>query len=223
MGEVIGDILPLAVAITISPIPIIAAILTLLSQRAKGTSVGFLIGWVTGIVVAVTAFTFLSAVLPASDPDASGPVKGTIQLLLGVLLFLVAAKQWQGRPRAGQQADPPRWMGAIESLSVGKGMGLGFLLSAVNPKNLIMSAGAGVVIGSAGLPGGETTVVIGAFTVVAASSVAVPVVVYLVAPEQLAGLLEAFRGWLLKKSATIMTVLLLVIGVSMIGRGIGAV
>ena len=39
MGSVIGDVLPLAVGIAVSPIPIIAAILMLLSPRARGTSV----------------------------------------------------------------------------------------------------------------------------------------------------------------------------------------
>ena len=40
MGSVIGEILPLAVGIAIGPIPIIAAILMLLSPKAKATSVG---------------------------------------------------------------------------------------------------------------------------------------------------------------------------------------
>ncbi|HET6673526.1 MAG TPA: GAP family protein, partial [Agromyces sp.] len=56
MGSVIGDILPLALGIAISPIPIIAAILMLLSPKAKGTSVGFMLGWVLGIVIAVIVF-----------------------------------------------------------------------------------------------------------------------------------------------------------------------
>src|SRR4029453_18692301 len=52
MGSVIGEILPLAVGIAISPIPIIAAILMLLSPKAKATSVGFLLGWLAGILPA---------------------------------------------------------------------------------------------------------------------------------------------------------------------------
>ena len=67
MGTAVGEILPLAVGIAISPIPIIAAILMLLSPQAKGTSVGFLIGWVAGVVTAVVLFTLLSSVLP-EDP-----------------------------------------------------------------------------------------------------------------------------------------------------------
>jgi len=45
LNAVIGDILPLALGVAISPIPIIAAILMLFSPRATGTSVGFLVGW----------------------------------------------------------------------------------------------------------------------------------------------------------------------------------
>ena len=41
MGSVIGDLLPLAVGVAVSPIPIIAAILMSLSKRAGSTSVGF--------------------------------------------------------------------------------------------------------------------------------------------------------------------------------------
>ena len=98
MNVVIGEILPLALGIAVSPIPIIAAILMLLSPRAKGTSVGFLLGWVVGIVVAVTVFTLLAAELPASDDDASNPTAGWIKIGLGVLLLLMAVKQWRGGP-----------------------------------------------------------------------------------------------------------------------------
>ena len=45
---------PARAGVAISPIPIIAAILMLLSPKARVTSVGFLLGWVVGIVVAVT-------------------------------------------------------------------------------------------------------------------------------------------------------------------------
>ncbi|MFP3415735.1 GAP family protein, partial [Bacillus sp. SIMBA_074] len=76
MGAVIGAILPLAVGIAISPIPIIAAILMLLSPKARGSSLGFLLGWVLGIVVAVVVFTLLSSVLPRGEGEQSKPIVG---------------------------------------------------------------------------------------------------------------------------------------------------
>lgn len=222
MGAVIGDILTLALGVAISPIPIIAAILMLLSPKARVTGTGFLLGWVLGIVVAVTVFTLLSSILPAADEDASQPIKGVIQLVLGALLLLLAVRQWRGRPKAGQEPAMPKWMQAIDTITFPKALGLGFLLSAVNPKNLLLAASAGVTIGGAGLDSGAIVVVIAVFTLIAASTVLIPVVGYLLAADRLRGPLDALRGWLAKENAVIMAVLLLVIGVAIIGKGIGS-
>ena len=222
MGAVIGDILTLALGVAISPIPIIAAILMLLSPKARVTGTGFLLGWVLGIVVAVTVFTLLSSILPAADEDASQPIKGVIQLVLGALLLLLAVRQWRGRPKAGQEPVMPKWMQAIDTITFPKALGLGFLLSAVNPKNLLLAASAGVTIGGAGLDSGAIVVVIAVFTLIAASTVLIPVVGYLLAADRLRGPLDALRGWLAKENAVIMAVLLLVIGVAIIGKGIGS-
>lgn len=222
MGSAIGDILPLALGVAISPVPVIAAILMLLSPRAKSTSVGFLIGWLLGIVIAVTVFTLLSSVLPQSGTDAAKPIRGVIQLLLGVLLILLAVRQWRGRPRGDEEPHLPKWMQAIDQVTFPKALGLGFLLAAVNPKNLLLAAAAGVAIGSAALDGGSTVLVIAVFTLIAASTILVPVVAYLIASEKLHRPLDALRVWLGKENAIIMAVLLLVIGVDLIGKGIGS-
>ena len=143
MGAVIGDVLPLAIGIAVSPIPIIAAILMLFSARATSTSTGFLLGWILGIVVATAVFTALAGTLKAGgEPSA---VASWIKIGLGVLLLLVGIRQWRGR---GGQHDAPKWMAAIDDFTFPKALGLGFLLSGVNPKNLIIAAGAGLIIGS---------------------------------------------------------------------------
>ena len=222
MNEVIGQILPLALGVAISPIPIIAAILMLLSPRARATSVGFLAGWVLGIAVAVTVFTILSSLLPGPDSDASKPVQGTIKIVLGLLLIAVGAKQWQGRPRGEAAPAMPKWMSAIDTLTAVKSFGLGFLLSAVNPKNLIMAIGAGVIIGGGALDTSADIITIVMFTVIAASTVAIPVVAYLAAADRMSAPLEALHQWLLHENAVVMAVLLAVIGVVMIGKGVGS-
>ena len=192
MGSVIGAILPLAIGIAISPIPIIAAILMLLSPKAKGTSIGFLLGWVAGIVVAVTVFTLLS--LGASRRRCrrveADPRRRSRSCWARACCSL-ALRQWRSRPKPGEEAALPKWMSAIDTMNAGKGFGLGFLLAAVNPKNLLMGAGAGVTIGSAGLTVGSVVVAILVFTLIAAASVAIPVIAYLVASKQMAGPLES--------------------------------
>jgi len=222
MGEVIGAVLPLALGIAVSPIPIIAAILMLLSPHARTTGLGFLGGWVAGIVVAVVLFTLLSTLIPAGDPDASKPVAGVIKVVLGLLLLVLALRQWRGRPKPGETAALPKWMSAIDSMTPVRALAIGFLLSAVNPKNLLMAVGAGVDIGGGGLTVGETSLVIVIFVLLASASVAVPVVGYLAASARMTAPLEAMRAWLGQNNAAVMTVLLLVIGFVMIGKGIGS-
>ena len=221
MNDVIGETLPLALGVAISPIPIIAAILMLLSPKARGTSLGFLLGWVLGILVAVVAFTFLASVLPEADDSSSKPVAGTIKIVLGALLLLLAIKQWRSRPAGDAEPPLPHWMQAIDTMTAGRAMVLGFLLSGLNPKNLLMGAAAGIAIGSADLTTNNYVITITVYTVVAASTVAVPVIAYLLATDKMAGPLASLRTWLVHNNSTVMAVLLLVIGVVLIGKGIG--
>lgn len=222
MGEAIADVLPYAVGIAISPIPIIAAILMLLSPRARSTGVGFLVGWVVGIAVAVTVFTLLSSLIPEPAPDSSQPVAGTIRIVLGLALLLLALRQWRSRPRLGDAPALPAWMGAVDSSTTWRGFALGFVLAAVNPKNLLLAAGAGVAIGADGLGPGAAAVAIAVFTLIAALSVAVPVIAYLVSADRMRRPLQRLRGWLVQNNSAVMAVLLLVIGVVLIRDGIEA-
>jgi hypothetical protein len=69
---------------------------------------------------------------------------------------------------------------------------------------------------------GDTTVVIVVFVLLAGSTVLVPVIGYLIASARMAGPLDSLRGWLVDNNATIMAILLLVIGVAVIGKGIAS-
>jgi len=215
MGAVIGDVLPLAIGIAISPIPIIAAILMLFSPRATSTSTGFLLGWILGIVVATAVFTALAGTLKTGgEPSA---VASWIKIGLGVLLVLVGIRQWRGR---GGQHDAPKWMAAIDDFTFPKALGLGFLLSGVNPKNLIIAAGAGLIIGSSAVGVGGDAAAIALFTVIASSTVAIPVLAHLVAAERMTRPLESLRKWLQDNNATVMATMILVIGVVLVGKGV---
>ncbi len=222
MNAVIGDILPLALAVAISPIPIIATILMLMSPKPRPLGLSFLGGWVVGISVAVVAFTLLGGILPEPETGGSRPVVGTIQLIVGALLLLMAVKQWRGRPGPGEDAELPKWMAAIDTMKPGAALGLALLLSAVNPKNLLLAVAAGASIGRAPLGTGPAAIVIAVFVVIAAVTVAAPVVLYLVAPGKAADVLDEVRAWLVANNAAIMAVLLLVIGTQLLGKGIGS-
>jgi threonine/homoserine/homoserine lactone efflux protein len=215
-----GKLLPLAVAIAISITTIITAVLMLLSPKAKGRTLGLLVGCVVGVGGAVALFALLARLLPTQDSGGPTLVAGVINMVVGVLLVVLALRQWRGRPARGDWADLPKWMAEVDSMTPSKALLLGLVLSAVVPKNLLLALSAGVIVSEADLSVGEVSVIIVAFTVIATSTVAVPVVAHLVAPAQMHGPLERLREWLLENNRTIMGLLLLLIGVVMIGNGI---
>lgn len=221
MGQVIGDLLPLAVGIAISPIPIIAAILMLLSPKAGSASTGFLLGWLVGIVVGCGAFVLVAQATDLGSDSGSSTAGSWVKLVLGLLLVVASVRQWHRRPREGEEPHLPVWMKAIDSMTTGKALGLGFLLAAVNPKNLVMCIAAGVAIDSADLSTGEDLAAIAVFTVVAGVSVAAPVIGFAVAGNRLTTPLQELRVWLVGNNVAVMSVLLLVIGTVLIGKGLG--
>jgi threonine/homoserine/homoserine lactone efflux protein len=207
-------------AVAISPIPIIAVVLTLLSPKAKSASVGLLAGWVAGIIVTVTLFILISEILPEDRSDGWMPVLGTIKIALGAVFLFMAIRQWRSRPKKGMEVTLPAWMQAIDKAGVVSAAVIGFLLSAVNPVNLLMLVSAGLTIGSSELRGGSLAIVVAVFVAIAASTMVIPVVGYLLAARKLARPLELLRGWLARYNAVIVALLLLVVGVYMIVQGL---
>lgn len=217
MGPVIGQLLPMGLGVAISPFPIIAAILMLLGKRARTTSLGFVLGWVTGIVAATVLFVYLSGF--ASGGAGEQPWVGWLKLLVGVLLLALGARSWR---YPGGTADTPKWMATIDALRPLAACGVGFALAAVNPKNLLLCVGAGAAIGSADLSGGDQAIAVAVFSAIAVSSVVVPVLGYQIAADRLADPLGRLSAWLRVNNQAVTAVLLLVLGVSLVGQGLGA-
>ena len=116
----------------------------------------------------------------------------------------------------------PKWMQTIDTFKAGKAFAVGVLLSAVNPKNLLLIAGAAVTISQADLSSTDQAIVVGVFTLIGASTVAVPTLGYLFLGAKAQPKLDAAKVWLSANNTTVMAVLLLVIGVSLFGKGLGA-
>lgn len=146
MGAVIGEMLPLALGIAIFPVPIIGAILMLFSKSGGQHQRGVLVGWLLGIIVAIGTLTALAVTVQTGGaPSASS---SWIKIGLGGLLLSLGLRQGAGR---NAPHVTPKWMAAIDDFTPVNALGLGFLLSAINPKNLIMAADADANIGSDGL------------------------------------------------------------------------
>ncbi|MBF6348350.1 GAP family protein [Nocardia flavorosea] len=216
MGTVVGDLLPLAVGVAISPIPIVAVVLMLLSRNARITGIGFAVGWVTGILL-VTAIVLTAAGSLGSGSGGGGTAGAWVKTVLGVLLIVLALRQWWSRA----DTSTPKWMRAIDEFTFGKAAGLAVVLSAVNPKNLLLCVSAGIVIGTGGLGLCGDIAALLVYTLVAAASVLVPVCGYLAAANRISGALATTKDWLQTNNHAVMAIVLLIMGAVVLGKGIG--
>jgi threonine/homoserine/homoserine lactone efflux protein len=220
MGQAIGDILPMAVGVAISPVPIIAIILMLGTPRARSNGPAFALGWLLGLAIAGGIVLAIASGNSQEDDGSPATWVSVLKLLLGVLLLLLAARSWRERPRAGQEAKMPNWMQAIDRFTTGKSLGFGVVLSGVNPKNLALTIAAAAAIAQVGLSGGEAAGALAVFILVGSLSILAPVAVYFAMGTRAAVILDELKTWMAAHNAAIMAVLLLVLGAKLVGDAI---
>ncbi len=220
MGQGISEVLPFAIGIAISPMPIIAVILMLFSPRAKVNGPMFLFGWVLGLSVASGVVYLLSDAANASTDSTSSDTVSWVKIGLGVLLLALARRNWAKRPKAGEAPELPKWMAMVDSITPIKAFGLAVVLSVVNPKNLALVIGAAAGLGQLAISTGDAVVALVVFVVVASLSIALPVIYDLVGGAHARATLDDMKTWLSTNNNAVMAVLLLVFGVVLLSRGL---
>ncbi len=220
MAQGIGAVLTLAIGVAISPVPIVAVILMLFSGRAKVNGPMFLVGWVVALAaVSGIAYVISNAGNVSTDSAAADGVSWA-QIVFGVLFLLLAGRSWRNRPAPGTEPEMPKWMAAIDAFTPARALGLGLLLAGVNPKNLLLAAGAGSALAVTGPSAAVAVVSLIVFVAVGSLTIAGPVVFYLTGGDRAKTQLDSAKGWLTMHNDAVMTVLFLVFGVNLIAKGI---
>ena len=119
------DLILLAVAIAVEPLPLTAYLLMLSSDRGTRKGLGFLLGWVLTLVGVVALTLALTGGKPLKSGSAPSTSSLVIKIVLGAGLLWLA---WHQRSRRGRPARPPSWMAKIDHLGFGAAMSLAFLL-----------------------------------------------------------------------------------------------
>ena len=213
MAESLAAVLPMAIGIILSPLPVAAVILMLFSPRARANGLAFLAGWAIGLGAVGT----LTLLLASSQDVAQGgtPARWTLalKLLLGAGLLFLAYRSFEKRPREGEEPSLPAWMRTVDSFTPARSLGLAALLSGVNPKNLLLTVSAMSGVALAGLPAGQSAVVLVVFVLLSSVGIAAPVAYALLGGQGARASLDGWKRWLVVHNAVVMAVVLLVLGV----------
>ena len=217
MGGTVGASVGYALGIAISPIPIAALILTLVSVRPRLNSLAFTIGWIAGIGGAAT----VAAVTPLFETgDEPSDARGWLRITVGVVFVIAGTRRWFTRPRPGEEPPVPPLMRAVDRAGTASLVLTGLGLVAFNPKDLLLAAAGGVEIASADLDVGATIVAIAIFTVIAASTAIVPVAYSFTGGDRLVDRLHRSREWLVRNNAVVVAIVLAAVGALFLVEGL---
>ncbi|WP_196772056.1 GAP family protein [Mycobacterium colombiense] len=212
----LSKLVALAAVIALSPITVIPAVLVLHAPRPRPASLSFLGGWLLGLVALTAAFVSGSELL--SGFHATPPKWASwVRLALGLALLALAAYHWFTRHR---QRSMPRWMRSFSTLSPVRAGVMGAVLVPVRPEVLILCAAAGLAVGNSSLSAGAQVIAAAIFVVLAASTVAIPILAYVGAGNRLDNALERLKAWMEANHDAMMAVILFLIGLIVLYNGI---
>ena len=217
LGSVVPELIPLALVIALSPFSIIPGILVLHTPRPRPTSMAFLAGWVLGIA-AITA-VFVSASDLSKRSENSPSWTPYVRVAIGIGLIAWGLYRWLTRNRS---ARTPAWMRSLTTIRPGRAFLTALVLTVANPKVLLICVASGAVIGTADLTGAQSSAALAMFIVIAASSVALPALGYLVAGERLDEPLNKLKTWMEDNHAALIGAILILIGLALLYKGIHA-
>ena len=221
MWTAIGDALPLATGLALSPLAVITGIVLLLGRSGRIKTAMFGLGWLIAIgAIATVAYWVVEA---ADDVAAEETAAGVdiLQLLFALLFLALALVSWRKRPRRDEPTRENKLLRRLNDIGVLGALGLGLAQGIVVIKNIPLALGAGARIGEAGVEGTSAVVALLLFALVSSAGILVPLVVAVVGGHRLDTPLWAARDWLEANTSPITITVLAVLSAYFLGQGLG--
>lgn len=213
-GTVLTELIPLALVIALSPLSIIPAVLMLQTPRPRPTALAFMAGWLIGLAALTAIFVAVSGAIGGFEKPPSWA--SWLRIAIGAALIVFGLVRFARRHSSSHQ---PKWLRNLTTLGPGRAAGTAAVLTVANPKVLFICVAAGLAIGSAGLGNAVWGAVV-YFAAIAGCSVAVPILAYAVSGGRLDDPLARLKDWMERNHATLMAVILVVIGLLVLYKGI---
>lgn len=218
LADAISSSLPMSVGVALSPIPVAAILIILMSARARTNAPAFLLGWMAGILTIGLVVSLMPGLLTARGEPTQ--LSGLTRVALGIALLLLAVRQWRQRPEPDAAVDVPPLLARLDSIGIMQSSITGFLLSAIHPKNLILDAAGAAAIDASMLDSATQYTALVIFTLIASVGIIIPIAAYFIAKRRVGTLLGRWKDWLIRKNIQVMIVLLLILGALLIARGL---
>jgi threonine/homoserine/homoserine lactone efflux protein len=217
--QAIGAALPAALAVALSPFPVIGIVLMLAGPHGRRNGPLFAVGWVVGLTVVAVLVVFVFG--GADDPDStSSAIVDWSRVVVGAALIVVGIQKWRGRPRRGEEVEEPEWMASLDDVTAGKALLLGAVLSGANPKNFMLAAAATTSIIEAGVHGSDLVFAVSMFVVIGSITVLGAVAARLIGGQWGISLLDSVRRFMVDNTIVITVIIMVILGANVLGNGL---
>jgi Sap, sulfolipid-1-addressing protein len=217
-GSVLATLVPLGLVIALSPITIIPAVLVLQAPRPRPSGLAFLVGWFLGLA-ALTAISVAASSLLGGLHKSPPTWASWLRVVLGSALIAFGVYRWLTRR---SHSESPAWMRSFATITPARAGITGAVLVVIRPDVLLICVPAGLAIGAGGLGAAGDWMAAGFFVVIAASTVAIPILAYAAAGHRLDNTMGRLKDWMDKNNAALMAGILIVIGLMVLYNGIHA-
>jgi len=210
------ELLLVGLVITSEPLPIVAFILVLSTEKGTRNGLGFIAGWVLCLVTIIVLTLAASGGEPPAPKSPPAQLASIAAILVGVFLLGIAARQrrrMQSGPRPPR--PPPKWMTKVDTMSVWATASLAILLQ---PWPFV-AAGAALVV-DASISSSESLVYLILFCIVATASLITMELYMVIAHDKATAKLAALRKWIESNRDKAIIILALVAGIALTAKGI---
>lgn len=218
MWQALGGLLPIAVAVAVSSVPITVTILILLSPNRNRAALPFLVGWVTGVAAVIILGALFASALPTPPRRGADTVTAVLEMMVGAALIVLGVINLR-RGAQSKDAGVPHWLSRVDSFGALVAFAVAVLLD-FRPKGLLLGIAAGLALHAASVKAGEAAVLVAIYTVIATSTVVVPIVASFLAPRRVEPKLLAARDWMTHNGRLLTSLMMFLIGVVILGYGI---
>lgn len=226
MWDALAGMLPYSIGLLVSPLPVAAVIMLLVSAGGMKKAAVFEVTWLAVSLLFVLVIAAIVGDAKTVPHNAPTPLwEAVLAIVLGVVMLamaLLVLKAWQRQRRASSAAPPiPRWMHALDDLSTAKTAGLAAVLILANPVNASMLAAAGIALGRAPVAGDPELLAAVLFVLIGSLTMLTPWIVTLLTGRH-TGFLPTARHWLLLHNNALTFWMTLAFGLVFLFKGLGA-
>ncbi|OBH32428.1 hypothetical protein A5692_15405 [Mycobacterium sp. E342] len=192
-GLVLAKLTAPALVVALSPIPIVVSLVLLVhNDRPYSSSVAYVLGRLVSLTVLAAGFMQF----PRLFDDLLGPVPAWADwVVIGAGVVLMSFGTWLWWRRA-HPTGGPGWEGSVGTITPSAAAAIGMFPMLANPKVLAASAAVGTEISTVRMTAVSSVLAVGYYAALASSTVAAPVLAYLVVGPRIDPQLERIRRWM---------------------------